>query len=137
MFQILYFLQYAIVESQICHGMDGCGIRIYYFFIHLSLSYLFHLFLQLFTASSPLSHTLSSSLFPFALFSSHSWIMSHHWFPFYHLTNFIITNLLNLLRRVFFFPTFGCSLLSVLSQSRLSAWVWLWVCDFQLWSVWV
>ena len=26
MFQILYFLQHATVESQICHGTDGCGI---------------------------------------------------------------------------------------------------------------
>ena len=32
MFQILYFLQHATIESQICHGMDRCGIWIYYFF---------------------------------------------------------------------------------------------------------
>ena len=63
---------------------NGCGIWIYSFFIPLSLSYIFHLLLQLFTASistlshvsfffsfsyslppSPLSHTLSSSLSPF------------------------------------------------------------------------
>ena len=63
---------------------NGCGIWIYSFFIPLSLSYIFHLLLQLFTVSistlshvsfffsfsysppsSPLSHTLSSSLSPF------------------------------------------------------------------------
>ena len=29
---ISYFLQFATVESQICHDTDGCGIRIYYYF---------------------------------------------------------------------------------------------------------
>ena len=32
MCHISYFLQYTTVESQICHGTDGCGIWIYYYF---------------------------------------------------------------------------------------------------------
>ena len=43
---------------------------------------------------SPLSHTLSSSLFPFALFSSHSWIWA---------TIDFLSTITNLLHR-FFFP---------------------------------
>ena len=62
---------------------------------------------------SPLFHTFSFSLFPFDLFSSHSWI----WATIDFLST--ITDLLH----QFFFPPFVCSLLSVLSQSRLSAWV--------------
>ena len=65
-------LQHATVLFQFWPGIDEEWHMVYYFFIHLSLSYLFHLFLKLFTALSPLSNTLSSSLFPFALFSSHS-----------------------------------------------------------------
>ena len=62
---------------------------------------------------SPLSHTLSSSLSPFALFSSHSWIWA--------TTDFLstITDLICPLTG--FFPPFVRSLLSVLSQSRLSS----------------
>ena len=38
MCHISYFLQHTIVESQICHSTDRCGIWIYYFFIPVSLS---------------------------------------------------------------------------------------------------
>ena len=83
---------------------------------------------------SPLSHSLSSSLFLVALFSSHSWIWA--------TINFLST-ITDLYPSLVFFSPFVCSLLSV-----LSAWVWLWVwvvvvisdcgsgCDFRLWSAW-
>ena len=61
---------------------------------------------------SPLSHTLSSSLSPFALFSSHSWIWA--------TTNFLYHHWSNLSLHQFFFPPFVRSLLSILSQSHLS-----------------
>ena len=61
---------------------------------------------------SPLSHTLSSSLSPFALFSSHSWIWA--------TTDFLSTITDLICPFTSFFPPFVRSLLSVLSQSRLS-----------------
>ena len=86
MCHISYLLQHATIESQICHGTEPVWHMDLFFFIPLSLSYLFHLLLQLFTTSistlshisfffsfsyspppSPLSHTLSSSLSPFVL----------------------------------------------------------------------
>ena len=68
---------------------------------------------SIYVPPSPLSHTLSSSLYPFALFSSHSWIWA--------TTDFLstITDLIFPFIG-FFFPPFVCSLLFVLSQSRLS-----------------
>ena len=84
MYHISYFLLHVTVESQICHGTERVWHMNLFFFIPLSLSYLFHLLPQLFTAfistlshisfffsfsysppPSPLSHTLSSSLSPF------------------------------------------------------------------------
>ena len=87
---------------------------------------------------SPLFHSLSSFLFPVALFFSHSWI----WATIDFLST--ITDLY--LSPVFFFP------LLFTHFSLFSAWVWLWVwvavvisdcgfgcgsgCDFRLWSAW-
>ena len=90
-------------------------VAYYLFFVYSSLSHISFIFS--FSNSSlppaPLSHTLSSSLSPFALFSSHSRIWA--------TTDFLstITNLICPFTE-FFFPPFVRSLLSVLSQSRLS-----------------
>ena len=62
MCHISYFLQHATVESQICHGTDGCGIWIYYFFIPLSLSS--------FRQSHPQTPILSSLSHPNPLLSN-------------------------------------------------------------------
>ena len=82
---------------------------------------------------SPLSHTLSSSLSPFALFSSHSWIWA--------TTNFVstITNLICPFTG-FFSHFSSLSPLCSISESPIGLWVCnfgLWVCDFGLWSAWV
>ena len=87
-------------------------------FINFLFSFLSHISFIFSFSNSVFSHTLSFSLFPFDLFSSHSWIWA--------TTDFLST-ITNLLHRVFF-PPFVHSLLSILSQSRLSAWVsGLWV----------
>ena len=132
---MVYFLQHWRVPWQICHGTERVWHIIYSLFIPLSLSYLFHLLFQQFlTASiSTLSHislffsfspiyicasisTLPHSFFfpfPFCSIFFPFMNMSHHRFPLYHHWS-------NLSLHRFFFPLFVRSLLSVLSQSRLS-----------------
>ena len=64
-------------------------------FINFLFSFLSHISFIFSFSNSVFSHTLSFSLFPFDLFSSHSWIWA--------TTDFLST-ITNLLHRVFFFP---------------------------------
>ena len=137
MCHISYFLQHVTVESEICHSTEQVWHMDLFFFyssfslislssspsaihrLHLhSLTYLFLLLLQLFTASIS---TLPYSFFfpfPFCSLSPLCSVFDTTDLMFYFSPSRQFKNL-----RV---PDF----LSVLSQSRLSAWVWLWVCDF-------
>ena len=65
---------------------------------------------------SPLFHSLSFSLFPIALFSSHSWIWA---------TIDFLSTITDLYPSSVFFPPFVRSLLSVL-LAWVQLWVWLW-----------
>ena len=75
MFQILYFLQHATIESQICHGLDRCGIWIYYFF-YSSFSLISFIFSFSYSPPhlhSPILFLLPSSILLYSLLIHESW----------------------------------------------------------------
>ena len=82
-------------------------------FINFLFSFLSHISFIFSFSNSVFSHTLSFSLFPFDLFSSHSWIWA--------TTDFLST-ITNLLHRVFFFPLLF----------TLSSLFYLWHCRFAI-----
>ena len=113
---------------------NACGILfILCLFLFLShISFIFS-FSNSSLPLSPLSHTLSSSLSPFALFSSHSWI----WATIDFLST--VTDLFCPFTG-FFSPFCSLSPFYSISESHIELWVCdfrLWVCDFGLWSTWV
>ena len=106
------------------------------FFLFLFLSHISFIFSFSYSPPhlhSPILFLLPSSILLYSLLIHESWATT----DFLSTISQIPSSLIYKISFTGFSPLFVCSLLSVLSQSRLSAWVWLWVCDFWLWSAWV